>query len=94
MESRLLGILAFEWCTENYNGALPLAARSCPNEQLLNRLTEGGAERSGPPAVLFGRPKSLKCRKSHILAGAVKLTAESQGKESTIGLLGPGELRR
>jgi hypothetical protein len=53
MKRRLLGILAFEGCIEAYNGDLPLVARFCPNEQLLNRLTEGGGERSGPPAVLF-----------------------------------------
>jgi hypothetical protein len=41
-------------CTENYNGELPLAVSLCPNEQLLNRLTEGGGERSGPPAMLCG----------------------------------------
>ena len=48
--------LAFEPCTENYNGELPL-----PRESLLERTTpesldggrrEGG-ERSGPPTVLF-----------------------------------------
>jgi len=51
MKSRLLGIRQSNGAPE-LQRRTALAARLYPNEQLLNRLTEGG-ERSGSPAVLF-----------------------------------------
>jgi hypothetical protein len=44
--------LAFERCTENYNGELPLLRVFARTNNFLNRLTEGGRERSGSPAAL------------------------------------------
>src|ERR1035438_7513404 len=44
--------LAFEPCTKDYNGELPLLPVFARTNNFLNRLTEGGGECSEPPAVL------------------------------------------
>jgi hypothetical protein len=42
MKSRLLGIWHSNWCTENYNGELPLLPVFARTNNFLKRLTEGG----------------------------------------------------
>src|ERR1039458_4041606 len=47
--------LAFERCTENYNGELP-CRESLPERTTPESLDGGRGERSGPLAVLFASP--------------------------------------
>jgi hypothetical protein len=51
MKSRLLGIWHSNCCTENYTGEPPLLPVFARTNNFLNHLTEGGGERSEPPAV-------------------------------------------
>ncbi len=46
------------WCTEDYNGDLPLAASFCPNEQLLHRLTEEGENVLDLPLYCLHQPNN------------------------------------